>query len=362
MSLAHYKAELQNFLNQTERKPLTAVVMPDFFLDRLLDLPWTAEEFSKISYDVVSRKGGSIDGITQADIKGGNAINTASALAALGVKVTPIICTSGYGLHLLNYHFKGGVDLSHVKLFPKASVTTAFELKAGSEKVNIMLRDVGSLADFGPVDLDAEDFAAIDNADYVCLFNWAGTKTNGTALAKKVFEKTKQVGKGKTYYDTADPMPNRTGIADLLKNVLETSNVDMLSLNENEAVTYAALLDSSIEEKKRTTNFADLALEAARVLSKRFSARIDLHTTTFSASLKGSSEVVVPTFKINVVRATGAGDAWNAGNVLGDGNGLSDGCRLMLANAVSACYLSDSAGVHPSLAKLASFIDAYVQG
>jgi sugar/nucleoside kinase (ribokinase family) len=362
MSLNEYKIELQNFLKQNKSNPLNAVVMPDFFLDRLLDLPWTGQEFSKLTEDVVSRKGGSIDGIFQADIKGGNAVNTASALAALGVKVTPILCTSSYGLHLLNYHFKGGVDLSHIKLFPKASVTTAFELKSGSEKVNVMLRDVGSLADFGPEDLDAEDFASIDNADYVCLFNWAGTKTHGTALAKKVFEKTKKVGRGKTYYDTADPMPNRAGITDLIKDVLETSKVDMLSLNENEAVAYASLLDSSIEEKKCQVSFNNLALEAARVLSKRFSARIDLHTTSFSASLKGGSEVVVPTFKVNVVRATGAGDAWNAGNVFADGNELSDGCRLMLANAVSACYLSDPAGVHPDLAKLARFIDAYVQG
>ncbi len=362
MALREYKKELQNFLNRKESKLLSVVVMPDFFLDRLLDLPWTAEEFSKVSADVVSRKGGSIDGIFQADLKGGNAVNTASALAALDVKVTPIICTSGYGLHLLNYHFKGGVDLSHVKLFPKASVTTAFELKAGSGKVNVMLRDVGSLADFGPEDLDAEDYDVIDKADYVCLFNWAGTKTHGTGLARKVFEKTRQAGKGKTYYDTADPMPNKNGIADLLKDVLETNRVDVLSLNENEAVAYASLLDSSIEKKKCCVSFNDLALEAARVLSKHFSARIDLHTTSFSASLKNGSEVVVPTFKVDVVRATGAGDSWNAGNVFGDGNGLSDGCRLMLANAVSACYLSDSAGVHPSLDKLERFINAYVQG
>jgi sugar/nucleoside kinase (ribokinase family) len=361
MSLNEYKVELHNFLGQKQNKILSAVVMPDFFLDRLLDLPWTPDEFSKISAHVVNRKGGTIDGISQQDIKGGNAVNTASALAALGIKVTPILCTSSYGLHLLNYHFKGGVDLSHVKVFPKASVTTAFELKAGQGKVNVMLRDVGSLADFGPEDLDAEDYAVIDKADYVCLFNWAGTKTHGTALAKKVFGKTKQVGKGKTYYDTADPMPNKAGIVDLMQTVLETSDVDMLSLNENEAVAYASLLDGSIEEKRCKESFNDLALEAARILSKHFSARIDLHTTSFSASLKGNSEVVVPTFKVNVVRATGAGDAWNAGNVFGDGNGLSDGCRLMLANAVSACYLSDSAGVHPSLAKLEEFINNYVQ-
>jgi sugar/nucleoside kinase (ribokinase family) len=362
MALAEYKIELQNFLNQNERKILSAVVMPDFFLDRLLDLPWYAEEFQKMIADVTARKGGSIDGLPQVDIKGGNAVNTASALAALGVKVTPIICTSNYGLHLLKYHFKdGGIDLSHVKIVSKASITTAFELKTDGGKINVMLRDVGDLADFSPENLDEGDYAAIDSADYVCLFNWAGTKKFGTALARKVFEKAK-AGKAKTYCDTADPLPNRDGINELIKTVLTTNNVDILSLNENEAVCYASLLDNSIEARKGKIGFTELALEAARILSRHFPARIDLHTTTFSASLKGTSEVVVPASKVKVLRATGAGDAWNAGNVLGDANGLSDGCRLMLANTVSACYLSDPDGRHPSLSKLASFLSANVQG
>jgi sugar/nucleoside kinase (ribokinase family) len=54
---------------------------------------------------------------------------------------------------------------------------------------------------------------------------------------------------------------------------------------------------------------------------------------------------------------TGAGDAWNAGNILGDGNALQDECRLALANAVSACYLSDSEGMHPTRRKLVAFIE-----
>jgi ribokinase len=360
MTMAEYKTELQNFLNKNKTKLLSAVVMPDFFLDRLLDLPWQASDFPNLISHVVARKGGSIDEIPQMDIKGGNAVNIASALSALGVKVTPIICTNEYGLHLLKYHFRNAnIDLSHVKIFPKASVTTALELKTDSGKVNVMLRDVSSLTDFSPNDLAPEDYAAIEEADYVCLFNWAGTKTHGTALAKKVFEKAK-AGRGKTYYDTADPLPNRDGIDELVKTVLETSLVDVLSVNENEAVCYALLYDASIGERKGKLSFAELALEAARVLSRRFSARIDLHTTSFSASLKGTLEIVMPTSKVKVLRATGAGDAWNAGNVFADANGLSDGCRLMLANTVSACYLSDAAGGHPSLAKIASFVNANV--
>jgi sugar/nucleoside kinase (ribokinase family) len=143
-----------------------------------------------------------------------------------------------------------------------------------------------------------------------------------------------------------------------MEKVLRTPKVDIISLNENEAVTYASLLDESLKEKRAQLSFADLAMEAARIIAKKFSARIDLHTSLFSASLRGNSEVVVPTFKIEVYRATGAGDAWNAGNILGDFNGICDECRLMLANAVSACYLSGTEGIHPTKAKVEKFIRA----
>ena len=357
MHLETAKKELISFLGQQKTKEFNAVVMPDFFLDRLLNLDWDVKEFSELIADVAKRKGGSIDGIAQSDIRGGNAVNTAAALASLGVKVTPIICTSEYGLQQIKYHFRNGkVDVSHVKIYDKASITTALELKTEYGKVNVMLRNLGALKDFGPDQLTISDYELIEGADYVCLFNWAGTKNFGTKLAQKVFEKAKARGKGKTYYDTADPTPNKAGIAELMDKVLKTSQVDILSLNENEAVCYAGLLDRSIVERKEKLGFAELALEAARVLAKHLSARIDLHTTSFSATLSANREVVVPTFKVEVLRATGAGDAWNAGNVLGDANGLSDECRLMLANAVSACYLTDADGAHPTRGKLAQFI------
>jgi ribokinase len=357
MSLAECKTELQSFLQQNLHKECRAVVMPDFFLDRLINLDWDAAEFSGLVADVAKRKGGSIDGIPQTDLRGGNAINVASALVSLGVKVTLIVCTSEFGLQQIKYHFKNiPIDTSHIKTGGKASITTALEFKNKNEKTNVMLRDLGALADFGPANLDDDDYALIEDADYVCLFNWAGTSKFGTALAQSIFDRAKKLGKGKTYYDTADPTPKAKAIPDLMDKVLKTDKVDILSLNENEAITYASLLDESLKEKKKRLGFAELAMEAARVLAKCLPARIDLHTTVFSATLKGKKEVVVPTFKVNVLRATGAGDAWNAGNILGDHNGLSNECRLMLANAVSACYLSDAEGMHPTKGKLSTFL------
>jgi sugar/nucleoside kinase (ribokinase family) len=354
---ADCKGELLGFLKEDHEK-LDAIVMPDFFHDRLINLYYDATRFSSIIADVAKRKGGSIDGVAQTDMRGGNAINTASALAALGAKVTPIVCTNKLGFQQIKFYLERcRVDLSHVKIAKKASITTALELKTENGKANVMIRDLGALADFGPLDLTDRDYELIENADYVCLFNWAGTKKYGTTLAETVFRRAKEKGKGKTYYDTADPTPNRNKIPELMEKVLKTRQVDVLSLNENEAICYAALLNKAINEKQKKLRFDELAMEAARVLAEHLPARIDLHTTAFSATVTKKKEVVVPAFKVKALRATGAGDAWNAGNILGDGNALSDECRLALANAVSACYLSDSEGMHPTRRKLVEFIE-----
>jgi sugar/nucleoside kinase (ribokinase family) len=355
------KQELKVFMQKPKVEKCKVAVLPDFFLDRFVDLNLGVQDFSRMLTNKANRKGGSIDGISQIDKSGGNAVNVASALANLGASVTPIVCTSENGLQQLKYHLRGlALDFSHVKIREKVSITTALEFKKRNEKTNVMIRDVGSLADFGPNDLDERDFKEVEDADYTCLFNWAGTLKYGTELVKTVFSRAKK-RKGRSYFDTADPSPNKGGIAELVKYFLKSSQIDIFSVNENEAIIYATALDNSLNDENEGLSFPELAMQAARVLAKNLSARIDLHTTVFSATFKGKHETVVPTFKINVLRATGAGDAWTAGNILGDWNNLSDESRLTLANAVSACYLSDPQGKHPSWSKLSSFLNSTLQ-
>jgi ribokinase len=351
-----FAEELKNFL-KSEIKELNVVVMPDFCLDRLINLQWDVETTFENIKGVAERKGGNIDGIEQVDVRGGNAINTASALARLGVNVTPIVCTDKLGLKIIKFHIRSKrVNFSHMKILGKSSITTAMEFKVKDGRVNVMLRDVGALANFGPYHLTDEDFSVIENADYVCLFNWVGTRRFGTELAETVFRRVKTRGKGKTYYDTADPSPNREKIPELVKKVLQGKHLDILSVNENEAVCYASQISDKMEKLRKSLRFDELAMEAARILASQLSARIDLHATEFSATFTKKGRTVVPAFKVPVLRATGAGDAWNAGNILGDAHGLSDSCRLALANAVAACYLSDSSGMHPTRKQLIKFL------
>jgi sugar/nucleoside kinase (ribokinase family) len=349
------RKELVEFL-KNELSEFKVVVMPDFFFDRLISLDWNVDILSKNLETVTRNKGGSIDDVLQTDLRGGNAINTASAMAALGVKVIPIVCTNKLGLQMIKFHLKPhSVDLSHIKIFGEASMTTAIELETENGKVNVMLRNVGSLAEFGPQHLDSDDFEAIEKADYVCVFNWAGTKRFGTKLARTVFHHAKTRGTGKTYCDTADPTPNKDEIPELIKHVLRGKDVDVLSVNENEAICYATQLSGKTKVLKRRLPLEEAAKESARILASHLSARIDLHTTSFSATFTKKSETVVPTFEVPVLRATGAGDAWNAGNILGNASGLSDDCRLTLANAVAAYYVSDKNGKHPTRQQLGKF-------
>ncbi|MEM2937180.1 MAG: carbohydrate kinase family protein [Candidatus Bathyarchaeia archaeon] len=351
-----YLDEVQTFL-KSKLEEVNVVVMPDFFLDRFVSLNWNVEAFSEKVAVIVGRKGGSIDGIAQTEFRGGNAINTASALASLGVKVTPIVCTDKLGFQLIKFYIKSPkVDLSHIKICEKMSITTAVEFQTENGKVNVMLRDVGSLADFSPQNLNDEDFRACESADYVCVFNWAGTRNFGTELAETVFSHVKTRGRGKTYYDTADPTPNKEKVQNLMRKVLQGNLVDVLSLNENEAVFYASQLSGKTRHLKKSLSFEELAKESAKLLAKHLQARIDLHTTSFSATFTKDGEIAaVPAFKVPVLRATGAGDAWNAGNIVGDAYRLSDGARLALANAVAAYYISNRDGKHPTRRELLKF-------
>jgi len=353
--LLDFLAEVREFLKDPIEE-FNVVVMPDFFLDRFVSLKWNVKTFSENLLRVIQRKGGCIDGIGQVNFRGGNAINTASALAALDVKVTPIVCTNSLGLQLLKFYLKSEkVDFSYVKVFDKASITTALEFEIKGGKANVMLRDVGALAGFGPHNLSREDFGVMENADYVCVFNWAGTRRFGTELAKKVFSHIKAKGKGKTYYDSADPTPNKRKIPQLIREVLQSRYTDVLSLNENEAVCYASYLTDDVKAWAKSLSFEELAKESARILASHLSARVDLHTTSFSATFTKKGEVIVPAFRVPVRSVTGAGDAWNAGNILGDAYGVSDGCRLTLANAVAAYYISNPEKMHPTRKQLMRF-------
>jgi len=348
--------DLLRCLKRTKPLEFKVVVMPDFFVDRFITYKGNAKQFYAAIDKVAQRTGGNIHGVKQMELRGGNAANTAAALAALGAKAYPIITTNALGFQLLEFYLGPfRVDLYHVKIDGELALTTAFELAHGEERVNIMMGHLGSLPNFGPKDLTENDFELLQEADYACVFNWSSTRRWGTELAERVFTHVKEEGRGKTYYDTGDPTPNKRKIPKLLKKILKSPIVDVLSVNENEAFQYASQIDPRVKRLRNKLSHFEVGKECGRILAKHVSARVDLHTTAFAGSFTDENEVVVPAFSVSVLRSTGAGDAWNAGNLCGDALKLPDSCRLTLANAVAAYYVSSPAAEHPTFPRLVEF-------
>ena len=339
------KYRLLEKLKQLNTRQINAnrvVLLPDFFVDHFVTFDEYENTFDKIK-KIHDQGGGNLPGISQMINTGGNASNTALALAHLGVSTHLISRTNELGLHLLKYFLgKHGVDLSGVKTDGKLSITTALEF--GEKHTNVMIGDIGSASDFSFDMLDDNDLNLISNADMVCVLCW-NLNHMGTDLAKKTFQFAKQ-HRTKTFFDTGDPSPRIDEIATLMEDVLADRNLDILGLNENELKHYANIETSSDEE----------IINAAVSLKEKIPARLDLHTSGFTCTVTDKC-IVVPTPDIaRKYRSTGAGDTWNAGNILGDLLGFSDDERSFFASCVAGCYISSLQPNHPTIDAVIDFI------
>ena len=310
------------------------VAMPDFYLDYVLAFPGKLDDMASAMFDVAARGGGNLLGWKHLVGRGGNASNFSAQLSNLDVNVVPIIETDEFGKMALA-HFLKGVDLSHVTSTGSVSRTLAFEAEHSGRRVNIMSSDPGSLSSFGPEKLGENDKQLIRQAEFVCVFNW-NQNMKGTELAEQVFQIAKNEGKAVTFFDPGDPTSKASQISRLNERVLTRGLVDVLSVNENE------LQQLAVEVKRETGGLegedANSLFEAASVFSM-LGVRVDLHTTGFSATfIDGQRERAICS-SATPFKVTGAGDAWNAGDIFAQGMGLEHRERLVFANATAAAYM-----------------------
>jgi len=323
------------------------VLLPDFFIDHFLTFSEFEDNIPKLE-NIYKQGGGNIPGINQKISQGGNASNTALALAKLGFSSHLICRTDEFGLYLLNYFLgRKGVDLSGVKTDGKLAITTALEF--GKKHTNIMIGDVGSVSDFSFDILNEKDKELISKSDMLCVTNWNLNKM-GTDLAENAFKFAKKYNI-KTFFDTGDPSSRKNEISSLINNVLANPSLDILGLNEIELSYY-----SGIEIKS-----ADDAINAINLLRKIVSARIDLHTANFSCSAD-ERFTFIPTPNIeNKYRSTGAGDIWNAGNIFADILKFENDERLFFANSVACFYISSLEPLPPDIENITSFISNMIK-
>jgi sugar/nucleoside kinase (ribokinase family) len=335
--------EKLNQLNVNQLSDFHIVLLPDFFVDHLLFMDNFEREFTRIS-DIYVQGGGNLPGILQRIHQGGNATNTALALARLGITSHLICTTDALGLHLLQFFLgKSRVDLSGVKTDGKLAVTTAMEF--GKKHINVMVGDTGSVSDFTFETLDENDMQTVSRSDIVCVLNWS-LNEKGTDLAKSVFKFARKHNV-KTFFDTGDPNHRKNEIPELIKNVLIDKSLDILGLNENELLHYS--------DYTKANNKEDI-ISATVSLKKKITGRIDLHTSNFACTINKNC-TIIPSLKLSkIYRITGAGDAWNAGNLFAELLNFDDDERLLFANIVAGCYIASSDPIHPSLKEIISFI------
>src|SRR5205807_1345293 len=132
--------------------------------------------------------GGSIRGFPTSDVKGGNAVNVAYALAKLGAKVTLFTVANGIGAEMISRSFSKFKDRVSLRISPgNHGYTTSFEFPHQGTRVNVMVSDILDNADFGPERIGSEpDRATLKNADGLIVANWA-SNLKGTELAEYAF-------------------------------------------------------------------------------------------------------------------------------------------------------------------------------
>ena len=309
------------------------VVMSDFFVDRLIKLN-SKKEFLNALADKARFGGGSIRGIPTVDVKGGNAVNVAYCLASLGAKVTLFTIADDIGSAIIRQIFSKFGDRSNLQIINgKHGRTTSFEFQDETySKVNVMVSDIGDNANFGPERIDsADDLKILNNADAVIVVNWA-SNFKGTQLAEHVFANSP---KALHFIDPADIATRKQEFLDSMTKIAYIT--DVLSINENEcnSLAEAVGIDPLLLECYSQTSIRN----AAKKLAEKIGISIDLHTRIGAAWSNGKETEFVHAIKVEVQTLTGAGDSWDAADIIGYLAGLDAEERLIYANVCSSLYI-----------------------
>lgn len=326
------------------------VVMPDFFVDRIIRIE-SAEKLLAALEEKARNGGGSIRGIPTTDIRGGNAVNVAYALAKLGAKVSLFTVADDIGAAMIRQSFSQFGQSVTLRLLPgRQGYTTSFEFSHNDRKVNVMVSDVGDNEQFGPNRIGAqEDASILKNADAVMVVNWASNK-KGTELMEHAFKSSPSA---MHFVDPADISTRKEEFRDALFRL--SSVIDCLSINENECAHLAHAL--GLDAPLGSSYGPDDVKSAAKKMSESVGITTDLHTRIGSAWSNGREVEFAHAIKVEPKLLTGAGDVWDAADIIGYLAGLDPGERLMFANAAASLFVRDQSGEPPVMNKVFELIE-----
>ena len=318
------------------------VVMPDFFIDRIIRLESKESLFEALT-EKAKLGGGSIRGIPTKDVKGGNAVNIAYCLAKLGAKVSLFTVADELGATMIRQTFSQFGDKVTLRIVNgRTGFTTAFEFPHEDTRVNVMVSDIGDNSNFGPERISSEaDMAILKNADGVMVVNWA-SNLKGTELAESSFKNSPSAFH---FLDPADIETRKHDFCDSLTKL--ASLTDCLSINENECKSLGDAL--GLGRLLGPGYRADEVKTVARKIAEKVGISTDLHTKIGAAWSNGKESMFAPTIKVEAKTLTGAGDSWDAADIVGHLSGLDPQQRLLFSNCCASLYVRDPNGEPPTM-------------
>jgi ribokinase len=326
------------------------VVMPDFFVDRIIRLESKEKLFDAL-VEKAMMGGGSVRGISTTDVKGGNAVNVAYCLAKLGLKVALFTVADEIGATMIRQAFSQFGERATLRIASgKSGLTTAFEFPHKGTRVNVMVSDIGDNANFGPEKLRSEeDRAILKDADGVMITNWASNQ-KGTELAEFAFRNSPSA------FHFIDPADVETRKQDFCDSLLKLAGVtDCLSINANECNSLADAL--GLGHLLGASYGPDEVKSAVKKIAERVGISTDLHSKVGAAWTNGKESAFVRALKVDERTLTGAGDSWDAADIVGYLAGLDPEERLLFANCCASLYIRDPQGESPTMNKVFELVE-----
>jgi ribokinase len=339
-------------------------ILPDFFVDRIIEVPDYSLFMRDIQKKIVA-SGGSMRGYSSLDIKGGNAVNMAYSLAKLDIRVELFTIADEIGSAILRSVFLPfGTNVNLHITEGKHGLSTVFEFSnclTSTSTSNVMVSDVGDNDNFGPELIESQEMSMIlRSSDAVIMTNWA-SNLRGTDLLDYVFTNSPQ---SVHFMDPADIERRCFEFINVLKS--RSNLVDFLSINENEYNLIIKALESVIGHNNSALLAFDSSLipdnisafcESAKLLSNFLDLTVCIHTTRGAAISNGHESLFVDSivpFKIDIV--SGAGDSWDAGFIFGQLHGFTTIEKICFANLLSSLHVGNLFGDDPSLSEIIDHI------
>ncbi|HIM82594.1 MAG TPA: carbohydrate kinase family protein [Nitrososphaerales archaeon] len=334
---------------QTIFNGIKSTTLADVFIDRIVKVP----DLDKLVTDAKAKSavgGGSIRGIKQTEIVGGNATNIAYALVKFGSETELFAIGDEFTRRLLDLRFQEFDNIKINMLKGKPGFTIALETDHNNDS-NIMISDVGGIEKFNGIDITTNYLKIIEESDIVIISNWA-SNLDGNQLVNEIFSTAKDSIK---LLDFADLSTSTSRLQGLIDNMKNNKIIDMISLNENECQILGKFLGlKNISAEYTINEIKTMAADTSSILG----TIIDIHTPIGSCSASDGDVQFVKSFPVNPMILTGAGDVWNAINILGLKKELSTINRLNLANASAASYISEFHNGDFSLLKVENLLES----